>query len=202
MKAVLGCLLCLVLTGAQCFAVSGGPDYGGGGLNVVGTYAGVMQGVFDPTSPASSNSIGVFSIGVQPAGLATGSFIMFSRGRAFTGSINAVADPESASLKGLLDARYNYNLQRTQLDENGQPVVVSIPVTSTANGPITAKITTPRRVVAAISATRVTGEATLSISGGFVSGTTGEQLIQSVLSLAVSGFKQSNTPIVSTTTSG
>ena len=202
MKALRACLLCLVVATTHCLAVSGGPNYGGGSLNVVGTYAGVMQGIFDPTNAGSSNSIGVFSIGVQEAGLATGRFIMFSRGRAFSGSINAVANPQDASLKGLLDARYNYNLQRTQLDENGRPVVVSIPITSTANGPIEGKIATPRQALTSISATRVTGEATLFISGGFVSGSTGEQLVQSVLSLAVSGFKQSNVPIVSTTTSG
>ena len=196
MKALLACLLCVVLPAAQCLAVKGGPEYGSGRGSLVGTYAGVMQGVFDPTNPGSSNSIGVFSLGVQEAGLASGRFIMFSRGRAFTGSINAAADPENATLKGLLDARYDYNLQRTQLDEDGNPVVVSIPITSTVNGPIDAKIVAPRQVISAISATRVTGEATLFISGGFVSGTTGEQLIQSVLSLAVSGFKQSTTPIV------
>lgn len=193
MKILLASLLCLVLGASQCFALKGGPPYPGGGTNIVGTYAGVLQAAFDPTNPASSNSIGVFSLGIPASGLSTGSFIMFARGRAFTGTINATSDPNRATVRGLLSASYNFNLQRTQLDTNGNPVVVSIPITATANGPIQASVVSPRTGGSAVAATRLTGDATLSITGGFVSGTTGDPIITSILSLAVSGFKQSNT---------
>ena len=178
---------------AQCLAVKGGPEYPAG-RNITGTYAGVMQGIFDPTNPASSNSIGVFSLGVPQTGLATGTFLMFARGRAFTGTINAAGDPDAGTVKGLLAASYNFNLQRTEVDDDGNPVVVSIPITATANGPIQSRVIAPRsgRIGAA---TRLKGDATLSITGGFVSSGTGEPIVTSVLSLAVTGFKQSDTAV-------
>ena len=61
MKTILGSLLCFVLFASECFALSGGPQYGGG-VNVVGAYAGVLQPAFDPTDPFSSNSLGVFTL--------------------------------------------------------------------------------------------------------------------------------------------
>lgn len=191
MKILFASLLCLVLPTAECFALKGGPIYPVAG-NIVGTYAGVLQGVFDPTNPASSNSLGVFSLGVPTTGLATGAFIMFSRGRVFNGTINASGDPNRGSVRGLLQATYNFNLQRTQLDASGNPTVVSIPVTATANGPISANVVAPKNGAHGTS-TRLNGQATLSITGGFVSGTTGEPIVTSILSLVVSGFRQSTT---------
>jgi hypothetical protein len=79
-----------------------------------------------------------------------------------------------------------------QTDDNGNPIVVSIPVTATANGPITSKVVAPAAASDIGAAARLTGEATLSVTGGFVSGSTGEPVVTSVLSLAVSGFKQSS----------
>lgn len=189
MRILLASLMCLVLCTAECFALKGGPVYPVG-TNITGTYAGVLQGVFDPTNPSSSNSIGLFSLAVPRSGLSTGAFIMFARGRAFTGTINAAGDPDRGTVKGLLEASYNFNLQRTQLDDMGNPVVVSIPITATANGPIQATVIAPKASSIG-AATRLTGQAILSITGGFVSGSTGEPIVTSVLSLAVSGFKQS-----------
>jgi hypothetical protein len=192
MKILLAALMCLVLCTSECFALKGGPVYPGS-TDIVGTYAGVLQGLFDPTNPASSNSIGVFSLGIPQSGLSTGTFIMFARGRAFTGTINATGDPNRGTVRGLLAASYNFNLQRTQIDASGNPVVVSIPITATANGPIQATIVAPKSGTVLGTATRLTGAATLSITGGFVSGSTGEPIVTSVLSLGVSGFKQSAT---------
>lgn len=158
---------------------------------MVGTYAGVMQGLFDPTNPASSNSLGIFSLGVPQTGLSTGSFIMFSRGRAFTGSINATADADKATIKGLLDATYNFNLQTTEIDGDGNPVVVSIPITATVNGPIQARVVASRQGRSTTAGTRLRGEATVSVTGGFVDGSTGEPIVEAILSLSVDGFKQS-----------
>src|SRR6266404_1277021 len=104
MRVLLAALMCLVFTITQAFAISGGPPYPGA-TNVVGVYAGVMKPKFPSTCPAdpttcpddpptcSANSLGVFSVGVPDSGLATGTFVMFSQGRVFSGSIQGTADP-------------------------------------------------------------------------------------------------------------
>ena len=189
MKAVLGCLLCLILTSAQCLAVKGGPEYPLGN-NVVGTYAGVLQGAFDPTNPGSSNTIGIFSLGVPSSGTAGGGFLMFSRGRVFSGSIQGFADPENATLKGILDASYNFSVSFAVPGENGSVDIETIDVTATANGPITAKIANARSASGG-SVTRLRGEATLHISQGNLEGNL-DPSIDRILSLVVSGIKQSN----------
>lgn len=192
MKAFFGCLLCFVFTASQCFALSGGPPYPGGGANLTGTYAGVLQPPFcpipDPAQCPGLNSIGVFSLGVPNTGISTGTFIMFSRGRVFSGSISANGDPQGSSLRGLLNARFNYSLYVP----NGSGGLETIAVTATAAGPIRANIIAPRRSGFGTNATRISGEATLSITGGFVNGN-GDPVVNSTLELAVSGFKQSDT---------
>ncbi|MDQ6809456.1 MAG: hypothetical protein M3Z64_08565, partial [Verrucomicrobiota bacterium] len=95
MKAILGSLLCIVLATSQAFGISGGPQYPGG-TNLVGTYAGVLQPMFDPTNPSSSNSIGVFSLGIPTSGTGGGTFVMFTQGRVFSGTIQGVGDPNKA----------------------------------------------------------------------------------------------------------
>jgi hypothetical protein len=198
MRALLGCLLCVVLTASQSFALNGGPPYPGSGANLVGTYAGVLQPPFcpvpDPSQCPGLNSIGVFSLGVPSTGLSTGTFIMFSRGRVFSGTINANADPRGASVRGLLNASYNYSLYVPNSTTGGFDTIA---VTATAAGPLRANIVAPRRSGFGITATRITGEATLSITGGFVNGS-GDPVVTSTLELSVSGFKQSDT---ATTTS-
>jgi hypothetical protein len=191
MKILLASLMCLVLGASQCFAHKGGPTYPAG-TNLVGTYAGVLQGVFDPTNPASSNSIGVFSLGVPSTGNAHGSFIMFSRGRIFTGTTNAFADPNHGTLKGILDASFNSNLSRLLTDADGTQHIDTISVTATANGPINATVAQSQSAsFFALATTILRGDATLSISQGGVAAN-GDPIITSVLSLTVSGVKQSD----------
>ena len=56
MKKLLPLLLCYVLTQTQCFAISGGPDYGGSGnVNTTGSYSGILQGVTE-ADPSSSGA--------------------------------------------------------------------------------------------------------------------------------------------------
>ena len=200
MKALFASLLCLVLAVSQSFAIKGGPPYPAS-TNIVGSYAGVLQGVFDPTTPSSSNSIGVFSIGVPKTGNASGPFVMFSRGRVFSGTIRGTADPTKASVKGVLEASYNYNLlvpvTDTVTDATGKTTFIThietVPVSAHANGPLDATVGTTKaaRTVSA-SSTILQGSATLNISEGQVAAN-GDPIIVSVLSLSVSGYKQSDT---------
>ena len=177
--------------------MKGGPEYPLGN-NVVGTYAGVLQGAFDPTNPGSSNSIGIFSLGVPGTGTAGGRFLMFSRGRVFTGSIQGFADPEKATLKGILDASFNYNLNipvTTTTTVNGTVItttsIEAVEITASAKGPIDAKIASSKSARSFGSLTRIRGEATLNISQGQVDANL-DPTINRTLSLVVSGVKQSN----------
>lgn len=203
MKSIFAGLLCGLLATANALATSGGPVYGGNKTNVVGTYAGVLEPAFcpiaDPAQCPGFNSIAVFSLSIPGTGTGSGDFTIFSAGRVFSGTISAVGDPKDASVKGILDASYNYNLQRTELDKDGQPHVVSIPVTATANGPLKAKANTTTSRTTLSSSTRLKGTATLNISGGYVTGN-GEPVINQQYDLTVNGFKQSNTPAASTST--
>jgi len=200
MRILLAGLMCLVMTAVQCFAISGGPPYPTGS-NIVGTYSGVLQGVFDPTNPSSSNSIGIFSLGVPKSGNASGSFVMFSRGRVFRGTAQAFADPQKSTLKGILDASFNYTLivPTTSTDSTGKTTVTfsNVSVTASANGPINAKVTASKTSssTTTTSTTVLRGDATLNVSQGEVAAN-GEPVITSILSLVVSGVKQSDTPSV------
>jgi hypothetical protein len=201
MRILFALLMCLVFSAAQCFAIKGGPPYPSG-TNLVGTYGGVLQGAFDPTSPASSNSIGVFSLGVPKTGNATGPFVMFSRGRVFTGTIQAAADPIKSTIKGVLSAIFNFNISRTVTDSTGATTVVTIPVTAHANGPLDATVAASKAArTLSTASTILQGSATLNISEGQVAANN-DPIVVSILSLSVSGFKQSDAEPTTTTTGG
>lgn len=198
--------MCVVLGASECFAIKGGPEYPAGG-NIVGTYGGVLQGMFDPTTPSSSNTIGVFSLGVPRTGNATGPFVMFARGRVFSGTIQATADPIKASIKGVLSATYDYTLSEKvtdiEIDANGVRTfttkIITTPVTASANGPLSATVASSKSASAlSTSTTILQGLATLNVSQGQVAAN-GDPIIVSIISLSVSGFKQSDTAPTGTT---
>src|SRR5947199_1161686 len=154
MKGLLGCLLCLVFTMTQAFAISGGPPYPAS-LNIVGVYAGVMKPKKVPaTCPGdpstcpdappgcSANSLGVFSVGASESGLATGTFVMFSQGRVFSGTIRGTADPgkvaNSARINAVLSATFNFTLTET----------TPCPVVSPAPSPACTPSSTSQQVTA------------------------------------------------------
>lgn len=190
MKALFAALLCFVLTASQTFAIKGGPAYPAG-TNLVGTFAGVMQGVFDPTNPSSSNSIGVYSIGVPKTGNATGPFVMFARGRVFSGTITATADPTKATIKGVLNATFNYNLSVIVTDSDGTTHIDTVAVTATANGPLESTASSTKNKNTGIASTILQGTAVLNIAQGHVAAN-GDPVIVDILSLTVSGYKQSD----------
>jgi hypothetical protein len=194
-KALFASLLCLVLTVSQTFAIKGGPPYPAG-TNLVGTFAGVLQGVFDPTKPSSNNSIGVYSLGIPKTGNATGPFVMFARGRVFSGTIQATADPTKASIQGVLSATFNYNLSVLVTDSTGSHID-TVPVTATANGPLTSTVSAIKSKNLTTSSTIMQGSAVLNISQGGVAAN-GDPVIVDILSLTVSGYKQSDVAPTST----
>jgi hypothetical protein len=218
MKSVLGCLMCLVITMSQSFAISGGPF--GRGVNVVGTYAGVIKAPrlclvcdsgqqtqinckdFDsyklahpgatsgpcgsPVPDCSLNSLGVFSVGVPSTGISSGTFVMFSQGRVFSGTIRGTADPGTAMLTGVLNATFDFTVTN---NNRNPPTTESF--TASANGNLKTKISNAQTTLG-VAATRLAGTATLGIDLGFVN-PDNTPLLTCQTSFKVVGFKQSNT---------
>jgi len=106
MKIVLAGLMCLVLTASQCFAISGGPVFGGAGVSVTGTYAGVFVPKVDPTVGQRDNSLALFTLVVPRVGLASGTSVVFRNGFSYSGTIQGSADPDSGNLTGVLSASF------------------------------------------------------------------------------------------------
>jgi len=151
MKVLLGCLMCFVLNLAQAFAISGGPWSGGSKIvGVVGTYAGVMHDVV-----VGSNNLGIFTLSVPQTGLATGSVLIFTGERTFSGPITALADPNTDIVEGTLQ---------------GIPVVTSGGQTVTtlnchADGSLNAKVRLNKKSLG-ISAVRLRGTSHVNTTGG------------------------------------
>ena len=211
MRILLGALMCLVMTAVQCYAVKGGPVYPAG-TSITGTYAGVLEPRFDPTDPFSSNSLGIFSLGVPAAGLSTGTFVMFFRGTVFRGTIQGVGSPLDGTLKAVLAATFSITSSSTLSDIFGFVFTgTTTQISARAEGNLKAAVST--RTAGIGSATILKGTANLFVSqvasatgtptpgaspsptpssGG---GTAGGGSISAAFSLDVIGFKQSTTAI-------
>ena len=195
-QAVLAVLLCQVLAVTQVFAIAGGPPigtgFGGGGttLNLTGTYSGVLQGLTasspggsndtppaipgdpdpaptDPVTSTASNSIGLFDLGVtQTTGLATGTFLLFSDGRVFTGTITGAVSPSSGVLQGILQSSFNFTVSSI----TGAGTVVTIPVAATAFGRLDTVISGATSSAGTPSTTGGTSTASTSDRAGHTGG--------------------------------
>ncbi len=139
MKKVLSFLLSIVFLHAQTaplFAHRGGPTFDDQvNIDIVGTYSGTLI----PDDPVGSgtiaddgtaiNSLGLFNVGVPQTGPATGTFIIFTQGYTFTGTMTAVGDPGKGTLTGIMDGTYAFT--DFVYDANNNPIIG-------ANGPLTA----------------------------------------------------------------
>jgi hypothetical protein len=186
MKIVLAVLLCFVLTISECFALKGGPVFGNGGANIIGRYAGVLRPPFCPLAdpsqcPTGFNSLGLFTLSIPQTGLGTGAAFIFTNGRSFTGTINAIGDPNTAVLSGVLSTEY----QITPLGSSGTPRTCA-----TAGGRVSGKIAA-KSGITSVSSILIKGTAVVSVScvtielscPACTDGTTSYQ---------IDGFKQSN----------
>ena len=212
MKVLLAFLLCVLLA-LTALAISGGPQYPGG-TNIVGVYAGVMRPKFPPTCPAdpltcpddppqcSANSLGVFSVGVPTSGISTGTFVMFSQGRVFSGKVQGVADPGKSSggatLRAVLTASLTFTVTIAPTPCPPPPPACTPSsfteeVTATANGNLDTHITTElSRTSLGATSTRLVGSATIDISHGQVQANLAPE-INCHMVLRVRGFKQTAT---------
>lgn len=209
MKAILASLLCFVLCASECFAIKGGPPYPGGTISVTGTYAGVLEPQFDPTDPFSTNSLGIFSLGVPSTGLASGAFIMFTRGTTFSGTIQAVGLVTSGQIRGVLSATFTpTSSQAVFTDPFGNTIIVSSgDITARADGSLNARVSGASGSSLVGSAALLDGTATVFVTESATvtnpDGTTQDMsTITASLSLDVIGFKQSNTATTGSTSTG
>jgi len=203
MQKVLSLLMATVLLQVQANALSGGPVFSSGeGLNVIGTYSGVLipQDVNDsvdldiPTR-GSSASIGLFSLGVPEAGPAIGSSVMFVDGTAFIGNITGVVDPGNGSFQAIIDAESTWtNVFRLDTDEDGE-IDATVETNSFAQGSIDARLTTfstgANGFATGVSSTRVAGSAAIDVF--FRLNDDGTPDVTTTATYTVDGFKQSDT---------
>ncbi len=216
MKKLLPLLISYVLMQGQCFALSGGPVYGGNGhVNTVGSYSGILQGVteVDPstssataipgdtvpggeTSSTSSNALGLFDLVVPGTTTATGGFLLFADGEVFGGTITASVDPDSAKLSGIVDGTFSFS--ETIITSGTTTTTVST-VSAQAVGMITARIAASGN--RSVTAARLTGSADLEVSFGEVDTSTNQPIIARDITFTVSGF-QTTTSTATTSTIG
>lgn len=207
MKPLFPLLLTYVMLTTQTFAISGGPVFGGGGVNVPGIYSGVLQGVTetqgasggpvipgDPVPPADngttgepSNAIGLFDLTIPVTALATGTFIMFADGVVFTGTIDASGDIDTGIIQGVLQGAFEFML--TTFDATG--AAVTSQVSANALGRVTAQVVATNDLFAT-SLARLTGTANLGVSFGEVNISTLAPIVARTITFDVTGFKQSN----------
>jgi hypothetical protein len=171
MKILLGCLMCLVLPMSQAFAISGGPPYPIQ-ANIIGTYAGALNPVV-----ASSNTLGIFSVGIPDTGLASGPFFVFTGERTFVGSIQGVGDPDKATLRA--------NLQAIPVVTAGDTTIFTL--NFHADGSMNAKVKARSKRFGTTS-TRLTGTAHITTTNRNDTPPTTTET-----DFTVDGFKQSNT---------
>jgi hypothetical protein len=127
----------------------------------------------DVPQGCSLNSLGIFSITVPDTGDSSGTFVMFSQGRVFNGTIQGTADPGKQKMSAILHATFDFTLVDT--DET---------VTAEANGALNAKITQ-----SSSKGIRLAGTSSLDVTAGTVN----PDLTANVnchMALSVSGFKQ------------
>jgi hypothetical protein len=172
-KALFGCLVCLVFATSHVLAVPGGPRYEGD----VARTSGIFAGVFVPTQ--EKNTLGLFSLSVPREGLGTGTVALFRNGTFYPGTIQASADPANGQLDGVVNAGYERTVAFTE-DER-------FVYTYTGNGLLNARITSMRGRRFSTASDRIRGSAQLTYHTSDPSaplGSTGTALY------IVDGFKQ------------
>ncbi len=219
MKRILSFLLCVILLKAQAFAIHGPLEGADSGTILVGTYSGTLipvdanQGtrVFDLTTGEQTgtlNSIGLFTVAVPTSGIGQGSFLIFTEGRSFSGTITAVGDPGTGTLTAILEATYTYT--DFLRDDNGDLVYQATTTNGTTTiAPQTGTFQSAVRgsLFAKVTSSISNINATTAASGNFgrIAGTAetanvfvgpngaGELVTDKIVSYTVDGVKQSLT---------
>lgn len=200
MRIVLALLTCFLFLNAETsFAIPAGPEVSTAG-SVVGTYAGVLLPTGTTANGADdSNTLGLFTASVPSTGLATGTVSIFVSGEAFTGTLDAFADPDSFEISGTITATYPYSvLVSTTTTSNGTTTttVSTVDVQSILNGSLKASVVADSDPFAT-STERIQGTASLELSQNVDQN--GVPIVKDTLKFTVDGVQQSAS---ATTTSG
>jgi hypothetical protein len=180
MRILLASLMCLVLTSAECFALKGGPVFGGTKTSTTGTYA----GVFMPTE--ARNSLAIFSLQIAQTGIGTGTLLIFDVGQIYSGTLQATGDPDKGKVTGLVRATFPYiTTVPSGTDSDGHPTFTTTTVVATAAGTMQGKVKANNRF-SGVTSTRLGGTAdvefSLTVNNPF------DEIIYDII-----GFKQSST---------
>ena len=202
MKQIFSLLLAFVFLQAETWAIGGGPQGGGGGAVLTGTYAGVLVPVSQTKaavgSQTNSASIGLFVVGVPAIGVATGSAVAFVDGIAFLGSMTAIADPKKQTLVGIVEGQSNFDVITLVpvIDANGNVTYQQIVSKIFAQGSIKARFESSGGNVDPTSGTtggnrRLSGQASLDLFADL--NTDGTPNVNNTVKFRVDGFQQSGT---------
>jgi hypothetical protein len=194
MKRILSFLLMIVFLQAEVFAISGGPDFGGGGASITGTYAGVLEPVVEgdasnPLVELDQNALGLFNLSIPFTGMATGVCAIFNKGEIFTGKMTGVGDPSDGRVQMLMEAQAVRIISIQAGGATGAGVIGNLNVL--AVGRIDAKVeaspdfATPQRIV---------GDAVLTSFDDTNRNPDGTPILTGLIQFKVDGFKQSETP--------
>jgi len=193
MKKLLSLLVVFVFLNVQSQAFA--PDYGGLGLNPVGTYGGTLTpgtgaaaGAAALNGVPSADSLGLFSIGIPQVGLATGSFAVFIQGAAYVGDIIGYVDPNTQTFSAILSGDSTFKVPQVQFGGNNTFAVVYIPIS--VDGNMIATFTQGTLTTGAGTSTLITGTATL-VSFLFVDANTGAPIPTATQTFVVNGVNQS-----------
>jgi hypothetical protein len=208
MKKILSFLLSVVFLHSQTvplYAKHGGPDPVGGQdsdgvVDLVGTYSGSLI----PEDPVAAgtpaldgsgviNSLGLFTLGIPVAGNGVGTFLVFTQGIQFDGTIVAIGDPSNASINGIVEGSYDFvdflydPAGNIILDPTGQPIIQNY--TATIRGILQAQVL-PGEGSTTVASTGLT-QTFQRIEGTAEMGIVFQGVTDSVLRYTVDGVKQS-----------
>jgi hypothetical protein len=197
MKRFLSFLLMVVFMHVQvptAFAKHGGPDFGGAGAAITGTYAGVIEPVIDPATSNSlvdldSNALGLFNLQIPFTGMATGVCAIFNKGEIFTGKMTGVGDPATGEVKMLMEAQA-IRVISIQVSA-GAGAALSGNLNVVAVGRLEAQV---EQTTDFLTPQRIEGTAILSSFDDTNRNADGTPILSGLIQFTVDGFKQSETP--------
>jgi hypothetical protein len=200
-RAILSLLLCFVFLESQALAAHSAAG-GGTPVSVVGTYAGALlpDTAAAAAAGAVDNTLGIFSLVVPENGLSTGGFLVFANGQTFIGTINGLADPDTARVLAVLQATFDFTIAVPSVDVNGNTIFNEVNITATAVGNLDATVLAA--VIGTASLGRISGTAHLDVNFGQIDPIDFSPIVVNSFDLIVDGFKQSNVAIAATTTFG
>ena len=197
MKTLLAILLSFIISEAPVLAERG-YTLPGSSTNLSGLYAGVLIPISDvlvdpKAQDFGANSLGLFTLSIPTTGLGSGSAVIFSNGRTFTGTIQALLNPDPSSLGilGVINATFDYTLEITSSTSEA--------ITASAAGSFDATVVTDAQSVGGFGLD-LDGTSQVNVDQGFVSGSNGSPIVTEQITFQIEGFEQSNTPSTTTTT--